>query len=599
MKLPQEPTKLPQARRYMRRFEVERGKIYRSKDIAQIQIPPIDKTYLTKNTKLHFLFTAQYYEISKERAQQLSNRLYGPGTNDSTQITTKSDTVANFFGYANNTVGDNIYETKMYSALNSITKALPSLDINGAYGLISRIQVYDYLGTTLLEDIQGHDVLTSILTDFKLIDDPVSIHRPEIVDVNQYSGLECIRKAPCSLMDQDVDSYDQVNNKAAWPYSISIQKNTLNIAPTIVSVEPSYVTYQANIDMISFLGVLSNKFVPLHNGFTIKLHFNDFTNAFALNTKIGSGIGYITDSVTEYGPVVAFNRWTGTTTQELTLFPVDPSLIDATITNVYMQSDLLELTSELDSQVEKVVQSKGYRYQLDFFPQSNVDGVRTKYTRRILPELQSVTRTIIGQRPVPITPARRLYQECLGWRFKNYVDKSTLLYNKAIVSEFNGDMEAYNGCVNGMGKKFDSYINYDDFVTNEYLFGGTQGQQFEVLTQNAVSYIASEIDAIPNSSVTKVDYQWFNRNMLAGMDSNPYLKTHATSFNQGKYLLVHDLRLPEIPDNSIGGINTIKQVLEYELESNATTCQNAYIDVFCEHDAFIHVDPGKATAVSF
>jgi hypothetical protein len=56
------------------------------------------------------------------------------------------------------------------------------------------------LGTTLLEDVQEHDVLTAMLTDFDMKDNNFGLNRPNIVDAVGEDDPQTTRKWPCSLI---------------------------------------------------------------------------------------------------------------------------------------------------------------------------------------------------------------------------------------------------------------------------------------------------------------------------------------------------------------------------------------------------------------
>jgi hypothetical protein len=83
----------------------------------------------------------------------------------------------------------------------------------------------------------------------------------------------------------------------------------------------------------------------------------------------------------------------------------------------------------------------------------------------------------------------------------------------------------------------------------------------------------------------------------AGTTYVPYLQL--TTLNQGRYLLAFDTRIPGATQNAVAGIDSSKNVLEYEIIPDDDVCWKVNIDVFVEHDAFIHVDPGKSTSVTF
>lgn len=191
MELPREPTALPQARRYNRKFHAQQGKAFLQQDKVIIQIPRINHTYLTKDVKLHFDFDLSYLEASSQTWQNVASDLIGGFPTPATNIDGLHH-VTNFFSRDN----DGVLITDNYRSINAYSKPIPTFDINGPYGLISRIQVYDYLGTTLLEDIPSHEVLTAQFADVWFDQENVDISRPRMVDETRRE----VRKQPCSTI---------------------------------------------------------------------------------------------------------------------------------------------------------------------------------------------------------------------------------------------------------------------------------------------------------------------------------------------------------------------------------------------------------------
>jgi hypothetical protein len=95
-------------------------------------------------------------------------------------------------------------------------------------------------------------------------------------------------------------------------------------------------------------------------------------------------------------------------------------------------------------------------------------------------------------------------------------------------------------------------------------------------------------------------YDWF-----AGFSGSANYGTATSSYSplstlhQGRYLLAFDTRIPGATENSIAGIDSSKAILEYEIVPETDVCWKVNIDIFVEHDAFLHIDPGKSTSVTF
>jgi len=593
MELPREPVTIPQARRYGRRFTGDQGKVFREQQQITINIPRIDKTYLTKNVKLHFDFDLSYYEASQAKWTAVHDDLMSvrniyPFNNS--DITTHAN---NFFGRAANnfTVLPDRY-------LNAYTKPVPTFDINGAYGLINRIQVYDYLGNTLLEDIQSHDVLTAQFADFWFKDENMDIARPRIVDGNNsINEMPYVRKNPAALLFPSYQNpyvtpislssyntfttiyYAESTQNIVFPYAVTDANNTLvttgvsvpngtiasnagyaniaqlayavgialgedkfhvhasdnrlkiqsfgnfavaagdgwaglniNVGASLAGVSnyniiPKPVTVptlHCELDLISFLGRLSDKFVPLHNGFQLVITLNDFKKAIKFNTPFGDNKVFYRRYGKQYTALYSTAPPTGTivitaannklvvssdfnppgtvqtyfipvgsytSTVDLeqvinniipptlqydinansfssdrpfvlksssTILPqlgftatdhvgvaatdffgwqqLDSSINEATVSNVYVDAELLEVSKELDSTIDKLVYSKSWKYQKDFYVYdafatglSVYDGQRNPFQKQVIPNLKSVTRVFVGQRPVNTYP-KQTYQ---------------------------------------------------------------------------------------------------------------------------------------------------------------------------------------------
>lgn len=559
MQLPQAPTEIPPVRKYTRDFKADRSKIYMEGDVIRINIPPIDKTYLTKNSKLYFDYDLSYNEGTLAELQTIFDGL------KDTALTEPTLPSYGFFGYNGNDVSSTV---KPY---NIGSKIIPTLDINGAYGLISRIQVHDYLGNTLLEDISNHDLLTATMNEFWFDGKSNTLLRPNVVGNEGILIPSAIRKYPCTLPFNTVDELDKFLG-SAWGLTFNI------VTDTIVSYRPKVLpTLHCSLDLVSFLGILSDKFVPLHNGFTISLTVNKPTIPICFNSFWGEEFANSDTKVLLKG----FN--TDNPNSDIQNFTVTPSIHTSIISNVRLSTELLELSSELDGKVEKVIHAKMYKYQLDFLPTGDSD-TSLSYRRRILPSLKSLNKVIIGQR---YKPFGFRYQKN-GYRIKNFVQSSTLEYNRSIVAKINDSLEAFNKLTESFGN-VPEYLQYSDFVVDEKV-PGSGLQRWNPLSFTTVELLARDIIAVPTQSVA-----WFNKEIF--YPTGYVIDT--TYGSQGKFLIVHNCSIPGATPNSVAGIDTSSNVVEYTLESSSKDVQSVNVDVFLEHDAFIHVDPGKATAVSF
>ena len=578
MELPRLPTELPQARRYTRSFHGEQGKRFQSQDSITINIPPVSNTYMSKDTKVHFDFDMIYNEASTNTLTEIFKTISTITTNGTNVASdAKAITAWNFFGVDENQLdlGNR--------PVNAYTKPIPTFDINGPYGLIQRIQVFDFLGNTLLEDIQRHDLLTAQFADFWFKDDNMEIDRPRIVDFYENTSQDTlVRKWPCSRLTPS--SYGGQNEKLAisqFDIVDTLDGDTIEygspfkgIIPADVSVSQSY-----SLDLFSFLGKFSDKFVPLHNGYKVVFTLNDFLIPIVFNTPLGEC------KVTYHD----HNGVTHTTT-------LDPSIKSASVSNVYIRTDLLEVSPELDSGVDKVVFAKAWKYQKDFFPYIDFskgmglhNGNRPPFTKRITPDLKSINKIFIGQRYSHTFKGK----QNLGFRMRNYLDRVRLLFNKSEVCKMSDAMEFYSATEQAMETRFDDYLDINDFVADSFSSVGTNGQQLVPISYEKRKLISEYLAQAGNYNVAK---WWPSVTNTSPWSSLPFpLSTQS----QGRFLVSFDTKIPGATSSTVAGIDSSKNVLEYEIGADSSVCEKVDIDVFVEHDSFIFVDPGKSTSVSF
>jgi hypothetical protein len=488
MDLPREPTSLPQARRYQRTFAAPRSTAFGQEETFILNIPPIDRTYLAKNNKLHFDFNLEYTEASQATWQNIyADLIYDTSANATTGIFAASVPAAET---ATAQAWVNGFFNQGKSALiNAYTKPMPTLDINGPYGLINRIRVYDYLGTTLLEDVQEHDVLTAMLTDFDMKNESFQLNRPERVDQFNQDTQQLVRKPPCSNLtpSDDLRKYNPASVVILPSFDGSLNQTGAQVFPI-----PIKVTTHMVMDLYSFLGKFSEKFVPLHNGFRLEFTVNKNTIPLAFATANGNlNVNYLTYRLR--------------TTKSITL---DPTINSMTLSNIYLKCDLLELSPELDKNTDKVVHYQGFKYQRDFFPYSDFttagvnlsDENRADFTKRVSANLKSVNKVFIGQRLVPTA----LWQQKLGFRVKNYLTRGELLFNRAIIQTLDNEHEAAQAMQDAMGTRMDEYLTMEDFNLEEPNALGTNGAQYNFIPFDKRQEINSYIQDNPQST------QWWN-----------------------------------------------------------------------------------------
>jgi len=581
MELPRELTSLPEARRYSRNFEVPRSKTYGERDTFIINIPPIDRTYMTKNTKLHFDFDFTYTEASSDKWKYIyGDIMTGNGAISPTNTVPVANVTA-LTGHADSYFGTGTTSPSQ-SPFYAFTKPIPSFDINGPYGLIKNIRVYDFLGTTLLEDVPRHDILTATLTDFDMKDENFQLHRPEVLEHK-------LRKSPCSLIDPENDvGYEKPSIKGFQ----LVPDGSGNLIGVNMTSVPIKISAHFAIDLYSFLGKLSDKFVPLHNGFRIEFVLNDMYTPLSLCTAWG-GLNVFYN---------VYSRTTAVLQNDPNAVTLDPSIQEFKIKNIYIKSELLELNSEMDKGIDKVVHFQGFKYQDDYFNyqwdktslDKNDSNKRVNTVKAIMPSFRSVNKIIIGQRPMYNTTVDLISRQNIGFRIKNYLSGVELLFNDAVVGSLDNTQETIQAAVSALGP-MDYYLGLDDFSLQDgsSKTSSTQGYQFP-----SPNYIYLGLSGGANFGWwpgSDIDTAYLN-----GEFYTPLYDIHTVnSLYQGKFLAVFDTRLPGTVSESIGGIDTTKNVLKYNIKSDSIQCRQVTIDVMCQHDSLLRIEPGKSTTVSF
>lgn len=338
--------------------------------------------------------------------------------------------------------------------------------------------------------------------------------------------------------------------------------------PVPVKVKQTYT-----LDLVSFLGKLSKSFVPLHNGYRLQLRVNNPTNCISFTTVYGDNFVYYTSNDTS---AVAIDS-----------YRVQPQITKFSIKNVRLSANILEVSPHLDGKIAKTVHTLGFKYQND--------PLQNNIKQRILPELKSLNKVYLAMR----RRTKRIYDQYLGFRLTNNLNISRLSYNDAVVREYSAQGDMYKGAIGAMEERFARYVDYDDYTTSSPNSNGTKGNQALVM---ALPFWRDCYVTGPGT------YPWFYPTSRYTEDGvlivdtvTPTIVTPINSYFAGKFLIGYDCRLPGAEDGQITGIDTSKHVLVYEMISGdqGFTDTLAMVDVFMEHDAFVHVDPGKSTAVSF
>jgi hypothetical protein len=275
------PPKMPQGRSYLYRQQSTLAS-YQYNNTVTINIPRLQRSYLRKDSYLRFRVTGSWTP------------------------TTATDSLV--------------------------------LDTCGAYGFFDRIEVFDYLGSTILESISGIPQLSALLLDLGL-DEYV-----EDTNGNSMAGLQT-KSALIGSMAQIGGPVTLAQSKWTSGGTIAPANSGCEIVSTPGSTSAQLFSREFAIYLPSFLGLLSDKYVPLHNGFTIVL------------TTSGQKIPFY---VSQNGALASINVYGGAATSPTSTVLINASAVEPTIkwalSEIYLDCQILELGALADSMMMEASQ---------------------------------------------------------------------------------------------------------------------------------------------------------------------------------------------------------------------------------------------------
>lgn len=529
---PIRPTLVPQARRYTRTFDAGAGKVFREDDQIIIDIPPINHSYLTKDARIYFKFDMSFYDHS---------------------FTTQSEPTG---------IGAAWWAATASSYLEVQRKPVPMLDICGPYGFFRDVEVYDYLGNTLIEKTNRHDLLAGIMADFYL-DAEVERLRPFISDsmnpnIGANSSIE--KSMGGSLYQTRVNGINLLDDNLnpgefnTDPTRVADYYSYITTPPKLPSTLIKIPTWYFSIQLLNFLGKASSTFVPLHNGYRIILKLNKST----VPIKFGLPSGNLRYIAKSGGADVNVD--------------IVPRIDEYNIYDVKLDADILEVSPQFDEQVEKVVHARMTSY--------NLLGRCDKPT--IIPgNYLSASRLFVQMRVVPNDKVLDTYSE-LGMRFRTNVTKARLLFNDAL----HQDYKSIESIKNALSPEFDPYILPISFFIDDppIRLDGTGGYMYPYLSRDAKFEL--------KYATPLTNYAWYNQTT-----SNAAYRRF--NDNMGKFLIKFDLSLNGYNNKVITGIDTTKTTVKIDLTRDSSPSYAYETDIFIDYDAMITVVPGKSTSVSF
>lgn len=525
------PATMPQSRSYM--FKQQAALTgYAPQDTIQINLPRLQRSYLTKDSYLEF-------EVA---------------------ITYKADDArVNLFW-----------------------------DTPGALGLIDRIEVYDYLGSTQLESTSGFGPLVALLKDTHLNATEFGSHHELLSGGNGVKVALDYDTSPRDMTDlSDGDARNQIVDNTIYRNLQPSCGEVLDIAGmwltntggAAASTEKT-IYRRYHLPLFSFLGVLSPKYAPLHNGYTIMITLATADNALCATGVTVSGTTtprvYTTKKATELTYSIKNARMC---CQILELGPIAESMLLSTTGGQPM-----------------IVNTKAYRN----YKTSTVAGA-ANFKLDLNINVASLTNVLWIQRLTSNINDRQF--NSLSCRQRNFLESWYFQYGSSILPQTSG--------INTF-KPIDNSATTFDYGTEGFI---------ELLKARHLYNQANH----PHQ-FNKANWAWDNYTRAAymrlahcatGQISDSYWFQYAdcnSPVEKGKFACGLDLELVSGRTNEIicgmntNGMNTAifgtynptaAAVGASTTNANGVGVDAVTIDAWCEFDAFINISPGIATTVSF
>lgn len=491
----------------------------------------------------------------------------------------------------------------------------------GAFGLFDKIEVFDYLGSTLLESTSMANVLTTLLLN------------------TSTSAEEMKYRYSSSCGTSSLAGAGQIVGQ--WT----------NIAGSSIATATAKCITEFSIPLLSFLGLLSPKFAPLHNGFTIMLTLADPTNAF-----IGVTGSSTTDSTLD-------------NTNDLANSSVGiGEMYNITVDNMYFEAQILELGPVAESMLLSstqgaplIVSSKAYKYFTN-----TIDKGVSNFRMDLNLNVASMTNVLWVQRP---SACNKAITKNLSTFVRNYLSSWYFQYGSSILPQTTGilaqgpygsNVKAYvktPSVVFGKDAEVGQYIQVPGGSTECYLElmksrhslnSYNLFSQIDLLSYNQdigntyqVPYVVNRTNAnydniTPQPSTTNVQNTYYTLNILRTTNVDlvsaygfqpwivdNYLNTSSTfacgldlelvsgksgdlvcgmNTNGMNTSLFMTFDTTQATAGQIGGDYTTAAGTPWvyaKTYDGAGTVQSCRVDCWCEYDSFVNVSPGIATTVSF
>lgn len=463
-----------------------------------------------------------------------------------------------------------------------------AFDSCGAYGLFDKIEVFDYLGSTSLESITGHGQLMALLLDLHSDTVEASTHNAIINGTTGVNPLQAKLPTvgetliPVQAVDQTGTQYSQVTKEYCIP-------------------------------LCSFLGLLSTKYAPLHNGYTILLTLNQPNTAFVSigsgatkNTleaytltevnlhcqilELGPGAETMLLSSTGGRPMVihtkTLRRYTGTVKNQPE-FRLPLNLNVSSLTNIlwFMRSktdvDAADAPS-LGNRIRAFLQNWYFQYGSSVLPQTT--GINAMASNL---GFNGGNTAVAGNTQTALTQTA----------FSKYATYSSGFkedYAELLKARHGWDTVDHKVQLSPNNFEWDQCWSIGQAIkrASAVALGGTAFDFTANNTNKALS--ASSTDSGAGKFACGLDLELVNgksANMICGLNTNGMNTMIAGRFHPDYYDKLFNNGPPvAISTDDLEVTGAV---------SAGTTQDTVIIDAFAEYDAYINISPGIATTVSF
>lgn len=541
------PPALPQARSYLFKQRSEYTEYDMGKGTKiRINIPRLQRTYLSKDSYLRFRLNLDV----------------------TSQVAT-----------ANNT---------------SIDMGGLYLDRAGAYSLFDRMEVYDYMGGTLIEQVNNLPALIVMLNDTMT---PIESFNSKLQSTQGFEGsMVGVTEAAAESFEFRTANSGQRLFPEKW--------ETKTTGETAVT---KYATFEFAIPLPSFLGNFSKKFVPLHNGFSIDLFLNNVNQAF-----VSYGCVQNKAPVVGYNPLVDPPLAPSKYTTALTQAEIGQVIItNAWITNAELCAQVMELGNDAENLVlasngsgPLVIPSTFYRYFTDLVKGSGEADQTSTVGMDLNLNVVSLKNIRFGMRPA-------FYQNNLaypgyGHRTRNFLENFSFRYGSSFLPELAG-VSARSSTVprsRTTGSTFRTSLNASksDGYTQAYaelIKTGPPNHWNDPIKLGSITPSEYNVDLLVGPGLTTPRSAPATLSRADFLLAPPPIGKYYTNVC-GKFMGGLDLRLSS--KDVVSGIDTNGLLVRLNAkfdDDNLSEMVNAVLDVYAEHDAFVQVVPGVATTVTF